>query len=152
MRKLFEDREHLIRMVLLFVAVLVVFVIVRGVLLPEGFGVYGHFRAGAVDDNRVRPLAFAGAAACAECHEEAVGVRAGGRHAAVNCEACHGALARHAEAPDALKPARPEPKSLCLSCHQDNVAKPAAFPQVDPADHGEGEACNACHQPHNPKV
>lgn len=152
MRTLFEDKEHLIRMVLLFVAVLAVFLVLRGVLLPEGFGVYGHFRAGALDDNRALPLAFAGAKACVECHEDVVSARAGGRHAAVNCEACHGALASHAEDPDALKPGLPEPQTLCLICHQVNVAKPASFPQVDPADHGDGEACNACHQPHNPGV
>ena len=59
----FRDFEHLLRMAAIFVAGAVLFIVVRGLLVPEDFGVYGHFRAGALDDNRQRPLVHAGAEA-----------------------------------------------------------------------------------------
>ena len=62
-----------------------------------------------------------------------------GREAArrVACEACHGAQSVHASADDpaAAKPKLPDAKTLCLVCHQENVAKPKGFPQVNPKEH-----------------
>jgi hypothetical protein len=148
----FSDVQHLVRMAALFIAGVVVFLILRALLVPEGFGVWGHFRAGALDDNRARPLRFAGREACAECHADVLDARVGSKHAAIGCEACHGPLAAHAADPDAARASRPEAAPLCRSCHERNVARPAAFPQIDPAEHGGGEPCLACHQPHHPDV
>jgi hypothetical protein len=148
----FADVGHLLRMAGLFLAGAVVFVIVRAVLVPEGFGTWGHFRAGALDDNRAHPLRYAGWQACADCHADVVEVRQGSRHAAIGCEACHGPLAAHAEDPEAAPARRPDATVLCRSCHQANVARPAGFPQIDPAEHGDGEPCVSCHQPHHPNV
>lgn len=147
----FKDQEHLLRVVGLFLAALVVFFILRALLVPEGFGVYGHFRAGALDDNRAGPVAFAGGEACAACHDEVVQLRGRGKHAKVNCEACHGAQSRHAQAddPSAHKPERPGP-SLCPVCHTVNLAKPASFPQVVPREHADGTSCLECHAAHDP--
>ncbi len=39
---------------------------------------------------------------------------------------------------------------LCARCHAANVARPARFPQVDPAEHAGEEACTGCHKAHNP--
>ena len=146
----FADVEHLLRMAGLFVAGAVVFLIVRAVLVPEGFGTWGHFRAGALDDNRVHPLRFAGQQACADCHADVFEVRRGGKHAAIGCEACHGPHGTHAADPDAAPGRRPDAATLCLGCHRLNVARPAGFPQVDPAEHGDGEPCATCHPPHHP--
>jgi hypothetical protein len=146
----FADVEHLLRMAGLFVAGAVIFLIVRAVLVPEGFGTWGHFRAGALDDNRAHPLRHAGRQACADCHADVVEARKGSRHAAIGCEACHGPLAAHAEDPEATPARRPDAATLCLGCHRFNVARPAGFPQVDPAEHGDGEPCMSCHQPHHP--
>lgn len=148
----FRDVEHLLRMAGLFVAGAAVFVIVRAVLVPEGFGTWGHFRAGALDDNRAHPLRFAGQQACADCHAEVLEVRIGSKHATIGCEACHGPLAAHAEDPGAAPAQRPEATPLCLGCHQANVARPFGFPQIDQAEHGGGEPCISCHQPHHPDV
>lgn len=152
MSHLFKDKEHLIRMAALFVVGIGVFVVARAVMVPDGFGDYGHFRAGALGDNRARPLGFAGRAACADCHDDVVEARKGSKHAGVGCEACHGALADHAADPEQVKPQRPDAKTICLVCHLTNVAKPDAFPQVDPKEHGDGEPCGSCHQPHHPEV
>jgi hypothetical protein len=152
MRGRFADVEHLLRMAGLFVAGAVVFVIVRALLVPEGFGTWGHFRAGALDDNRAHPLRYAGRQACAECHADVLEARQGSKHAAIGCEACHGPLAAHAADPEAAPAHRPQATPLCRGCHQANVARPAGFPQIDAAEHGGGEACISCHPPHHPDV
>ena len=151
MKDLFKDKEHLLRMAALFAAGVLLFVVARGVLVPKGFGVYGHFRAGALTDNRARPAAFAGRKACSECHGEIDELRKGSKHAVIGCEACHGALGKHAENPEAMTPVKPDGAKICLVCHVENVAKPRSFPQVDPADHGDGKPCNSCHKPHHPE-
>jgi hypothetical protein len=147
----FQDQEHLFRIAGLFLAGLVVFLALRFLLVPKGFGLYGHFRAGALDDNRATPLVHAGRETCAACHSDAADALKAGKHTQVACEACHGAQAAHAEAddPSAKKPARPQ-ASLCPVCHQANVAKPASFPQVDPKEHAGSTSCFACHRPHDP--
>ncbi len=152
MRDLFKDKEHLIRMAGLFAAGTLLFFVAKGLLVPKDFGVYGHYRAAALDDLRARPLVFAGRKACSECHADVVEARTGGKHAGVGCEACHGAQARHAEDPEAVAPSKLESAKVCLVCHRSNVAKPKAFPQVDPADHGDGAVCDSCHKPHHPEV
>ena len=149
---LFKDKEHLLRMAALFAAGVLLFVVARALLVPDGFGVYGHFRAGALQDNRERTPGFAGHAACGDCHADILEARAGSRHAAVGCEACHGALGRHAGDPEAMTPVKPDGGGICLVCHLANVAKPKAFPQVDPAEHGDGQGCDACHRPHHPEI
>lgn len=154
MNGLFKDKEHLARMGCLFLAALGVFFIARAVMVPKDFGVYGHFRTGALKDNASRPVVFAGRAACGECHEDIVASRKGSKHEQIGCEACHGAQGAHASADDpaAVKPKLPDGKTICLVCHLENVAKPASFPQIDPGTHGDGGPCTRCHNPHHPEV
>lgn len=149
MRHIMKNREHLFRMAGLFVIGFLAFVGARAVFVPKGFGVYGHYRAGALEDNRAFPLVHAGRAACADCHSDQPDALKTSRHAKVGCEACHGALAVHADDPSKLTPKRPDPATLCLGCHMANAAKPATFKQISPKDHPEG-VCNECHDPHSP--
>ena len=148
----FRDSRHLLRAAALFGAGILVFLVLRALLVPPGFGALGPYREGALADNRSRAAVFAGRAACEECHSDIVDARKGSKHARVNCEACHGALAAHASDPTATKPARPDPKKTCLVCHLPNAAKPKGFPQVEPKDHGDGGACGDCHKPHHPEL
>lgn len=150
MRELFRDSEHLVRLLLLFAAGTLLFLVVRALLVPDGFGEYGHFRSGAIADTAARPPAFAGRAACAECHDEVVVEKAKGAHAGIGCESCHGALGEHAADPDARTPELPAVETLCVRCHEANLARPASFPQVDIAAHAEGASCAECHEPHRP--
>lgn len=152
MRRIFADSQHLLRAAILLVAGVLLFVVLRAAFVPKDFGTHGHYRAGALLDNQNAPLRFAGRAACEECHTDVVAARRGSKHEGIGCEACHGALAAHAADPGALTPPRPDAKHICLVCHLQKVTIPARFPQVDPAQHGEGQACNTCHQPHHPEV
>ena len=152
MRDLFGHKGHLVRVAALFLAGILAFMVLQALLVPKGFGVYGHYRAGAIEENRLRPVSFAGRAACVDCHSDVPDAMKGGKHAKVRCEACHGPLAAHAADPTEKKAVRPDSKVLCARCHAANVSRPAAFPQVDVAEHSSGEACTTCHTPHNPLV
>lgn len=147
-----KDAGHLIRPAAVFVLGLILFIIVRGAVVPPGFGKYGHYRAGALDLNRAKPVRFAGQAVCADCHTDELAARNAGVHRTVSCEACHGPAAVHAEDPEKARPPKPQIAALCARCHQADAAKPAWFKQVATSDHYAGNSCESCHQPHSPKL
>lgn len=146
----FGHKGHLVRVGVLFLAGIGLFLVLQALLVPRDFGVYGHFRAGALDDNRAHPLAYAGRAACVDCHGDVAETLSGGHHKGVHCEACHGPLARHAEDPSTQEAVKPDSRELCPRCHQANVARPARFPQIDVSEHMGDEACTTCHAAHDP--
>jgi len=148
----FKDFEHVLRVVALFVLGVVAFLAVRAWFVPADFGVYGYFRTGAIEDNRVYPLVHAGRAACVECHSDVVETRRGSRHERIGCEACHGPLARHASGEDEAKPSLPDTRTTCIRCHEKKAGKPAGFPQVNAAEHAESGPCAECHNPHRPGI
>jgi hypothetical protein len=149
---MFQDSGHLVRPAVVFLLGLALFAVVRQAVIPKEFGKYGHYRPGALDTIRARPIAYAGQQQCVLCHEDQGKMRAEGKHAHVACETCHGPLAKHAEDPGSLTPKLPEVATLCVRCHEKDAAKPAAFPQVVSAEHSGGMACNECHKPHNPHL
>lgn len=152
MSRFVRDSSHLVRLVVVLTAALGVFLVVRHAVIPTAFGQYGHYRPGALDLVRQRPVSFAGQDTCIACHDDQAKARAAGKHAHVACEACHGPQAQHADDPVALKPALPDVATLCRRCHEKDAAKPKSFPQVVTAEHAGGAACNTCHKPHNPHI
>lgn len=146
-----RDTEHLLRLAGLFAIGGALFAIASLFEVPAGFGRYGHYRPGALDDNRAHVAHFADTASCAVCHDDIAASRQGSRHAQIRCQACHGPLARHADDPAAVTPTLPDPATLCLTCHRRLAARPAAFPQIDPGPHAGGESCVSCHNPHHPE-
>lgn len=152
MRDMFKDREHLFRMAMLFLGALGVFLVVRAALVPDGFGELGHYRTAAIDDAKARSISYAGRQACeTACHAPVVEARKGSKHATIGCESCHGPLAKHA-ADKSIKPDRPDKRDICLRCHIAEAAKPTAFPQVDPKEHGGEGGCDECHNAHRPEI
>ena len=126
---------HVVRLAILFAIAVVVLLVVRTRFVPASFGVDGHYRADVVPEIAAQPIRYAGLRACAECHDDVDETKSGGGHAGVRCEACHGPMAGHANDPGEVEVERPEPDSLCLVCHRQNVAKPETFPQVDAEEH-----------------
>ncbi len=98
------------------------------------------------------PIHFAGHQACETCHVDVQDVKKNGKHAHVNCEACHGPLAKHAEDPASVTPTKPDTATLCVRCHAASVARPKNFPQVQAEEHSTGLPCETCHQPHSPAM
>jgi Cytochrome c7 and related cytochrome c len=151
MRRL-KDAEHLVRLALVFVIGTAAFVVVRAILVPRSFGEYGHYRGNAIAEIAAQPVKFAGQATCEGCHADVAGVKSKGMHVSVNCEACHGALANHADDPTSVLPAKLDTAILCIRCHEVNGARPQNFPQIVAKDHSAGLSCEACHPPHSPLI
>ncbi len=152
MREFLRNTEHLSRVVLLLAIGVIAFLLVRRAIVPVEFGKMGHYRPGALDDIRARPVKFAGRQACEACHSDQVEAKSKGKHVNLGCEACHGPLAKHVEDPGSVIPQLPDTAVLCARCHEANSAKPKGFPQVITAEHSAGLPCNTCHKPHNPKI
>ena len=148
----FRDAGHLFRLAGVFVAGVLLFLVIRSFLVPKSFGEYGHYRGNALAEIAARPVNFAGHETCETCHADAFDKKKDGKHAHVNCEACHGPLAKHADDPGSVTPAKLDTAVLCVRCHEANAAKPKSFPQVVSADHSNGLPCDTCHQPHSPAI
>ena len=148
----FKDAGHLFRLAGVFVAGLLIFLVIRGFLVPKSFGQFGHYRANAVTEIAARPIKFAGHESCEGCHADVLDKKKNGKHTGVNCEACHGPQAQHADDPTAVKPDKLDTAVLCARCHEANAAKPRNFPQLDTEEHSTGLPCDTCHQPHSPVI
>ena len=148
----FKDVGHLLRFAGLFVLAFLVFLVIRGYVVPKSFGQYGHYRGAAIGEIAAHPVKFAGHQACETCHTDVQDVKKNGKHAFVNCEACHGPLAKHADDPSSLTPPKLNTAVLCVRCHAESAAKPKQFPQVDATEHSGGVPCETCHQPHSPAI
>lgn len=145
-----KDGEHLLRLAGVFVAAALGFIAIRAFLVPRSFGEYGHYRGDAIAEIAALPIVHAGHQTCETCHTDIFEQKTKGKHAGVNCEACHGPQAKHADDPGSILPPKPNPAVLCAQCHEASAAKPQAFPQVATAEHSGGVVCTTCHQPHNP--
>ena len=146
----FKDAGHLFRFAGLFVLAFLVFLVVRSYVVPKSFGQYGHYRGAAIGEIAAHPVKYAGHESCETCHADVLDVKKAGKHAQVNCEACHGPLAKHADDPASVTPVLPDTAVLCARCHTASAAKPKGFPQVVPEDHSTGLPCGTCHKPHSP--
>jgi len=147
-----KDAGHLFRMAAVFVVGIVLFLVLRGIFVPRSFGQYGHYRGAALAEIASKPIMFAGHGTCESCHIDVQEVKSKGVHARVACESCHGPLAKHADDPTALQPPKLDVAVLCVRCHEANLAKPKAFPQVVSAEHSGGVVCDTCHKPHSPRI
>lgn len=146
-----KDAGHLFRFAGLFVVAFLVFWAIRGRVVPRSFGQYGHYRAAAIGEIAAHPVHFAGHDACATCHSDIADTKHAGKHAGVNCEACHGPLSQHADDPS-IAPAKLDTAVLCVRCHAASAARPKSFPQVNAEEHANGLPCETCHQPHSPAI
>lgn len=159
-----EHARHVLRVALLVLVLFSGLVVARGLLIPDSFGKYGHYRYDNVIEQRNTPLAHYGAKSCRGCHEKQWQLRESGDmegHLKVSCEVCHGPLARHAsgenKATDKKFADMPVVRSwqLCAQCHLKLEGRPASFPQVTfdskhmKGDKLEGDVCKKCHDPHS---
>jgi hypothetical protein len=149
--KVFRDAGHLFRFAGLFVIAFLIFWAVRGRVVPQSFGKYGHYRGAALSEIAAHPLHYAGHEACEACHSDIATTKSAGKHVHVNCEACHGPQAAHAADPS-VTPVKLDTGHLCAQCHAASAARPKTFPQVKIDEHSNGVPCETCHQPHSPAI
>jgi len=147
----FRAYEHLLRLGALFAVAIALFAGMRWLLVPADYGLIGPYRAAALEQNRARPIVYAGQSACVDCHSDVGEARKGNAHAKIGCEICHGPLAAHASDPaNAAK--RPDPRATCAICHLPDAAKPPQFKTVVFDDHADAGPCTACHPSHAPRT
>src|SRR6478672_951474 len=104
----FRDAKHLFRFAGLFVLAFLLFLFIRGYVVPRSFGQYGHYRDTAIGDIAADPVIFAGYEACENCHTDVLDVKKTGKHAHVKREACHGPSSKHSEEPASVTPGKPD--------------------------------------------
>lgn len=150
--KSLKDAAHLFRFAGLFVIAFLAFWAIRGFVIPRTFGQYGHYRAAAITEIGALPVHYAGHQVCESCHTDVQDLKKAGKHAGVNCEACHGPQSKHAEDPGSVTPAKIDTATLCVRCHAASAARPKSFPQVNAEEHANGVPCETCHQPHSPAI
>ena len=145
-----DDYAFIKRVLIMALAIIFTFLLVRFIFVPKDFGRYGHYRGNSIDEIRDQPLKHAGSDSCALCHEDRHILWAGSKHRSVNCEDCHGPLNAHTEDPENFKPKIPQGRDFCILCHGRRISRPTVFPQIDEQEHHPGMACTECHNPHHP--
>ena len=148
----FKNGSHLFRLAGVYIAGTLLFLVIRAFVVPHSFGQYGHYRGAAISETADHPLHFAGHGTCETCHTDVAQTKAAGKHAGLNCEACHGPQAKHADDPANVDPGKPDTAVLCVRCHAQSAARPKDFPQVNAEEHSGGAPCGTCHQPHRPAI
>jgi Zn finger protein HypA/HybF involved in hydrogenase expression len=148
----FKDANHLFRLAGVYVLGTLSFLAIRALVVPHSFGQYGHYRGAAITEIAAHPAKFAGHQTCESCHSDVAQTKSAGKHATVNCEACHGPQAKHADDPASVDPGKPDTAVLCVQCHAASAARPKSFPQVNAEEHSGGASCGTCHQPHSPVI
>jgi hypothetical protein len=143
--------EQIRHIVVPAVALVVIYLVVRQLLIPHGFGLWGHYRAPSAVQNAELPMKYAGSEACADCHNEIVSSKKTGYHRGVACETCHGAAYAHTQDQEKHKPQINRARPACLICHEYLSSRPTGFPQVVADSHNPLKQCIACHRPHDPK-
>jgi hypothetical protein len=124
---------QLTRLVLVTVAIIAGYLLMRAALMPPTFGEHGWYRAAALAELGAQELRHAGRDACAECHVDEADLLAGNEHRHLSCATCHGAGQDHANDPDqSIGRATPQD---CRRCHETDPSRPAWFPQVGSANH-----------------
>ncbi|MBA3009234.1 MAG: hypothetical protein KKF12_17975 [Proteobacteria bacterium] len=134
----------------------------KSLLLPDSFGLYGHFRADAITEAVEVPVRHGTNSSCFKCHPFEAKIHKAGLHSTISCEFCHGPYADHV-AVDKKTGTLPvktgkQITTLCLRCHNtqimarsEEVIKTVAMP-----DHLRNQQvklthdCNQCHHVHAP--
>ena len=98
------------------------------------------------------PIKFAGHQTCETCHSDVLDVKSSGKHAHVNCEACHGALAKHADDPSAVTPvlSRYDRALRALPYGQRGQAQRLSAGRAGRPFRRTG--MQDCHKPHSPEI
>lgn len=154
-------KNHVLRPLWLVLVVIALTLVVRHFMVPEDFGVngmnftYGFHRLGSVDDWQNFKVKYQGREYCQECHEENIAELSSSKHAAIQCENCHGPAIDHPDDPEVL--AIDTGRELCLRCHAylpypENPR--AGIKAFDPRQHNNDTdtPCVECHNPHNPDL
>lgn len=152
-------KKHVWRPLIVVMGLVLIILLVRMVYVPDDFGVqergytFGFHRLGNEAEWKAFPAKYKESGYCGECHAAESTRHAGGQHAAIPCENCHGAAFEHPDRPAKLTLDRS--RELCLRCHA-HLFMPSSgrsqIPGIDAAQHNTGTPCVDCHNPHRPSI
>jgi hypothetical protein len=153
-----KDTKHIWRVFLLILLGIIVFAVGRILLVPKTFGLFGHFRASDVMEQRALEVKHQGPASCEPCHSDEHELWKMNSHKNIICEDCHAPYVTHVKNDE--KYAEMEINrsyNFCLRCHQQLPARPADFPQIQVIEHLaqfqaalQDTVCFRCHSAHDP--
>jgi hypothetical protein len=142
--------EQISRLSFVFVFLIAGVLLIRTFAIPSSLKEKGFQRTSAIQRELSKEIKYAGAKACAECHEEEAARKSHGNHRGLSCETCHGPARKHAEDPSENKPEVPRTRDFCPRCHNYDPSRPTGFPQINPVIHNPLKPCVECHDPHAP--
>ncbi len=151
--------NHIWRPLYVVLVIIAFFLVLRYFLVPQDFGVhgvnftYGYHRAGDINDWQAVPIKYRGREFCNECHPDNAAANASSKHAAIQCENCHGPAFDHPEAPEKL--ILDTSRDLCLRCHaalHTPSSQRSLIKGIDPDTHNPAIPCSDCHNPHKPDL
>lgn len=142
--------KHIVRLMVLLGAGLALGLTAKWYFTAPSFYEYGHYRGDSVPKIAAQEVAFQGAGSCRDCHAERHAQWSANNHKSVACEVCHGAAQGHPQ--NGKLPIPADTRKLCTLCHERMAGRPRTQPQIDPAQHGAGQQCIVCHNPHAPKI
>jgi len=139
------------RLIIAFVVFIGIMLVLVYFLTPASWGEYGFYRGDALVEIADQIPKYMDKETCAMCHDSIAEFKNQGSHISLQCEICHGVGYLHIDDPEANQMEIFGDNSLCLRCHLANPARPQdLIKQIVPDDHGEGEECLTCHNPHQP--
>lgn len=139
------------RLIIAFAAFIGLMFVLKYFLTPESWREYGPYRGNALIEIADQVPKFVDKETCAMCHDSIAEFKNQGNHISLQCELCHGVGYLHVDDPEQNHMEIINNATLCLRCHLKNPARSEdVIKQIDPAEHGEGEDCITCHNPHQP--
>ena len=133
-----------------FVVFVGIFILIQRFLTPDSFGKYGHYRANAIDDNKISTSYYKGEEKCTSCHQEVYDLKSEDVHDGVSCESCHVPKIDISTECEVMPPKVEGDLKLCAQCHETNFGRLKKAPQLDFKEHEEGQNCIECHNVHAP--
>ncbi|MCL4535329.1 MAG: cytochrome c3 family protein [Bacteroidetes bacterium] len=148
---------HVLRPLLVVIALVAIVLAIRIFAVPVGFGVYdggyiyGWYDQSSEEAAKSVEVKYQGREYCQGCHTEQSSKVSSSLHANIQCENCHGPAIKHPSEPPKLT--IDTSRDLCLRCHADlpaSLSGRSAIKGIDPDNHNPGVNCASCHNPHSP--
>jgi len=145
--------KQIVRLLIAFGIFIGLFLVARHFLVPDSFFELGHYRADAINDNKLQKVKYVSDSLCQTCHVREDSVKHAGAHQKISCQTCHGAGYKHVLNPKQDSMKKPHGRDFCAQCHNKLTARPAGtIKQVDVSKHNVKKECLSCHKPHDPSM
>jgi len=157
-----KHNAHVVRIFAVLILAALAGIIIRGFVIPDSFGKFGHYRGDAIQDELNLETRHMTNDSCLSCHPYIKEMHLAGIHKTVSCEFCHGPFADHIEngKKTAALPVKKkeEINALCLRCHNKIIrARPEeSIKMIAMPKHLEEKRvrldhnCDQCHNVHAP--